>query len=96
MRHDERECPFCGGPVPAVEPISPTALPRLGRAAIFAFGATLAAGATGCGGGPVYGAPPADAGVDAGAQAMYGTPPDAGSADSGTMAAAYGTAPDGG
>ncbi len=53
VRHNEASCPFCSG-VLAFGDLAPPALPRtrLGRAATFAFGATLA-GATSlvaCGG----------------------------------------------
>lgn len=89
MRASDASCPFCGARVPEITAAPPLRLAGLGRAAIMAIGATVAAGAiVGCDGddaspdaGPVavdaaYGAPPYDAGFDAGLPApAYGTPP---------------------
>src|SRR5690348_8870397 len=81
----ERRCPFCGAELPAT--VSPPAtLPRtrLGRAAMFAAGATLV-GVAACAGPPVplYGAPaPVDAGsggTGGGGGAGGGTAGDTGS-----------------
>ncbi len=86
VRTDEELCPFCGAgviaPTQALRPLPG----RLGRAAMFVAGAAVvAATATACGGTPLYGAPPEDAGmVDAGpgAAPAYGAPPaDAGPDD---------------
>lgn len=83
LRSDETSCPFCG--VEVVRVATPgVPLKRLGRAAMFAFGATALA--TGCGdshgpddGGDDFDAGPGgdvDAGFDAGnAAPPYGIPP---------------------
>ncbi|MCB9598529.1 MAG: hypothetical protein H6719_37790 [Sandaracinaceae bacterium] len=101
---DEGSCPFCGADVDAPTE-SPRQAPvgRLGRTAVFLFGAAIG----GCGSvTPAYGVPPSDGGVavdsgpeatdagfDAGLLAMYGGPPvDAGS-DAGGPAPAYGAVP---
>ncbi len=99
VRRTEAVCPFCGASVsldaPPVAARSP--VERLGRAALFTFGAALAT--TACGGGPsaAYGGPPidaavsdsgaADTGVDTGGPGpLYGGPAlDAGD-DAGAMA----------
>jgi hypothetical protein len=93
VRRSESACPFCGNAL-ALEPEAAlSVVPRLGRAALFTFGAALATSAcTGTGAPvPLYGAPsidsgaadaapPIDAGNDATVLAMYGGPPiDAGS-----------------
>lgn len=81
VRPSEAACPFCKTALPEVsgEPAMPgRVVPRVGRAAIFAFGAMATAG---CDGGvaPAYGTPVLDAGgPDAfvGAfDAAYGAPP---------------------
>ena len=80
-RAEDPLCPFCGEALPASlrarVPRAPTE--RLGRAATFVFGATLAASAaTGCDGGSQSdaGASGSDAGYDAGNVAPpYGLPP---------------------
>ncbi len=81
-------CPFCGAAPVDAAPAPARPIGRLGRAAIFAFGATLGAGAltSGCFT-ALYGAPAPDAGPDAGEVAE----------DSGAVVPAYGApAPDGG
>lgn len=82
-------CPFCGADPVEAPPTPVRPVGRLGRAALFAFGATMGVGAltSGCFT-ALYGAPaPDDAGVDA-AEVME---------DSGAVAPAYGApAPDGG
>lgn len=106
VRLSDALCPFCGDDVSAVSPPpAPQTFARLGRAAIFAFGASV--GVAACGSdAPLYGAPPVDAAVvDAGPDdggiggfdAAYGAPPfDAGEADADAgsgPAPAYGAAP---
>jgi hypothetical protein len=96
------------------ENVPSRALPsgRLGRAALFAFGATVAtvgAGCNGSGGGTdayigmvdaAYGGPPLDAGNDAGGPGpLYGAPTDAGidsAVDSGGAGPLYGAPSDAG
>jgi hypothetical protein len=92
VRRDERACPFCASvlSLPAlIEGRSPTE--RLGRAALFTFGAVLATSASACVGVgnpvPLYGAAPphdaavndassaVDAGTDGGGGTLYGGPP---------------------
>lgn len=108
VRLDGPACPFCGAALDGVAapPAPPPGLARLGRAAIFAFGASV--GASGCFV-ALYGAPaPDDAGpvgvLDAavmddggGLDAAYGGPPpiDAG-ADGGPAADDAGPTDDGG
>lgn len=101
VRVSEGACPFCGAEVDAASaPPVPVDLGRLGRAALFAFGATLGATAVGCDSAPApaYGAPPIDAGQDAGGPApAYGAPAIDAGLDAGGPAPAYGAAPiDGG
>jgi hypothetical protein len=98
VRASDAGCPFCGhADLPAAPRYEPGLLKGLGRAAIFALGATLSAGAAGCDSEPT----PMDAGIDAAMpedsgpasfDAAYGAPPfdsgfeeDAG-ADAGTDA----------
>lgn len=95
VRKTETRCPFCGEAVSLAHLPSP-ALPRrrLGRAATFAFGASVV-GATafvGCSDGSdvgapvaVYGAPPAGAstGGSFGGGLLYGSPPSGGTFDEG-------------
>lgn len=90
VRSDDDACPFCGASIaPAPAPANPRG--RLGRAALFAFGAAVAAtvGATGCG--DSHG-PGDDAGVeaDAGPGARDAGPAEV---DSGAPVALYGGAP---
>jgi hypothetical protein len=54
VRALDTTCPFCRAPAPARSVASPS-VPRLGRAALLAFGTTLAA--TACGGGAAEPAP---------------------------------------
>ena len=69
VRYDEAACPFCRTTL-ALADTPPPRVPatRLGRAALFAFGASLAAGVVACSssddGGEqnAYGAPPMDGG----------------------------------
>ncbi|MBX3274389.1 MAG: hypothetical protein KF729_29260 [Sandaracinaceae bacterium] len=99
VRADDEACPFCGAAFAGAPPRpSPTA--RLGRAALFAFGAAVASaglGACGESHGPTddAGPTPTDAGVDAGFDAgaiapPYGIPPD----DGGGGVPLYGGAPE--
>jgi len=84
LRSDEERCPFCEGLVSAPPPPAlRRPLVRLGRAALFAFGATLTVG---CGSAvPAYGVPPSDGGISSA---------DGGLAlDAGGPAPAYGAAP---
>ncbi len=86
VRITETFCPFCGDALPmslrgSEPPRTPTT--RLGRAAIFAFGAALAA-ATGCG--DSHTADDGGSDVDAGAMVDAGW-------DSGMVMAAYGPPP---
>jgi hypothetical protein len=91
VRKSETRCPFCGEAV-SLAHLPPPPLPgrRLGRAATFAFGATVV-GATAlvaCSDGsdevtnvmPVYGAPgiPPGGGAGVGGSAVYGAPPSGG------------------
>jgi len=106
VRSSEPRCPFCDADV--VVPAEPLRRPigRLGRAALFAFGATLGATSIGCGESttPLYGAPPedggsmSDAGTDSGGPApAYGAvPADAGPMgdDAGGGVPLYGGAPE--
>jgi hypothetical protein len=87
VRASESACPFCRAQLdPTPTPPSGQAVGRLGRAALFAFGAAattvVAASVEGCGGGaPLYGGPPQDAAVvtdSGGPGPLYGGPPDAG------------------
>src|SRR5437762_13997666 len=85
VRKTEASCPFCGEAL-SLSHLPPPVLPtrRLGRAATFAFGASVV-GATalvGCSDGSdgadiaVYGAPPAGmGGMNAGGGPVYGAPP---------------------
>ncbi len=63
IRADDDACPFCSSPVEPrqQEEASPYSGPRLGRAAIFTFGATLAMAS--CSSAPLYGAPPRPGGT---------------------------------
>ncbi len=82
VRPDHGACPFCGHALDALAPAPAPAgrLGRIGRAAMFALGATLGgAGLAGC---PAYGGPPEPL-PDTG-------PPDQ---DAGAVAPAYGAAP---
>jgi hypothetical protein len=110
VRTTESACPFCAAALPrdlAAPAIRP-ARRRLGRAAAFAFGASVAV--TGCGsevssdgiaggvGGSNSDAGAYDAGPDddGGTQAKYGAPPppdDAGPDDDGGTQAKYGAPP---
>ncbi len=92
VRASESACPFCKTALPelaAEASVSPArAVPRVGRAAIFAFGAMATAG---CDGGvaPAYGTPVLDAGgPDAFVgtfDAAYGGPPFDASLDATTV-----------
>jgi hypothetical protein len=87
VRQTETECPFCRASL-SLGHVPPHALPltRLGRAATFAFGATLVAGAAtlvGCsdneegkkgGGGGTGGNPSAGQHTGGSAQPVYGAP----------------------
>jgi hypothetical protein len=103
LRKTEMRCPFCGEAVSLAHVPAP-ALPRkrLGRAATFAFGASVVGGTllVACGdddsGGivPVYGAP--SGGSSFAGSAVYGAPPSGSStggnsnADAGAGTAVYG------
>lgn len=98
MRIVERACPFCGSAL-ALEHVAlrPKPAQRLGRAAVFAFGAAVAASSAGC---ATSTTPAEDGGTDAyyglGGD-VYGAPPhDTGPIDAGDDAvaiAAYGGPP---
>lgn len=100
VRASEEACPFCGAHVScdASNTAVPTSKARLGRAALFAFGATIAATtASAC---ALYGAPaPPDTGMvndvqmqDSSNMALYGSPaPDV--MDDGSPMARYGAVP---
>lgn len=108
VRQSESSCPFCSSALSLLE-APPAELPRtrLGRAATFAFGATLALAACGGesesgkdGGGGAAGKAGASSGAgqpsDGGSRAVYGAPPSAGSENGvGGMAPVpvYGAAP---
>jgi hypothetical protein len=76
---------------------------RLGRAAIFTFGAAVAAGTSGCAMNTLYGAAPdegivdavaqSDSGNDAGLLAHYGGPPVDADVDAGGSSSDYGAPP---
>ena len=66
VRAGDGACPFCGAAVLGA-PAPGRPLARLGRAALFAVGATVSVTAAGCdtfNPAPAYGAPPIDAGPD--------------------------------
>lgn len=91
VRASSEGCPFCGATL--VEAPAPAALPaaRLGRAALFAFGAAALA-ATGCA--EHHGSRDAGAQEDSGVEQDAGDPtPDAGR-DAGNIAPPYGAPPD--
>lgn len=87
VRHDEPACPFCRVALPLGDARGPVVVSRAGRAAIMAFGATLASATTGCpddtmmgGMDAAYGGPPIDAAIAddvrlGGFDALYGGPP---------------------
>ncbi len=75
FRLSEAACPFCGASTPAPSDLAPVVPPpakRLGRAALFAFGAAAAGvvAVAGCG--------------DDSTVALYGAPADVGPADTGS------------
>lgn len=94
VRTSDAACPFCGHTIESDASARATARThgaRLGRAALFAFGATIAATAAACSpaSNPDASGPDAqvqDSAPDAGNMALYGGPPaDSGApADSGT------------
>jgi hypothetical protein len=89
VRVADRGCPFCGADVEAHDsPAVSTVGGRLGRAAIFALGATLAVGAAACGA-TVVGP---DASGD-GAAPVSDATPEAGPDDGGSPMARYGAVP---
>lgn len=96
VRRTESTCPFCKSALSLPPEGARQQLPRLGRAATFAFGAVLTSATAGCPGAPVplYGGPSDDAGTDSpsaidtgdlvdtgGPGPLYGAPPDAGATD---------------
>lgn len=85
VRAADASCPFCGAPLGALPPERPLPRVRLGRAAIFAFGAALAS--VGCA--EHHGAGDAGAADAAVEQDAGDAPP-----DSGTVAPPYGAPPD--
>lgn len=105
VRAAEASCPFCHAAMPEAVP-RPMLTQRVGRAAMFAFGAAVTVTAAGCGQAATPGTDAAstdDAGHDASiygmADAAYGGPPidaavsdDASEVDTG-LAAAYGAPP---
>lgn len=95
VRAGEADCPFCSANLPeTLPPVVGKPNQRLGRAALFAFGAAAAGvvAVTGCGDdtiGSLYGAPPTDSGMadvgpipDAGTDAAEDASSDAGDAAS--------------
>lgn len=110
VRRGERACPFCASSLAsASSPATRSPTERLGRAALFTFGAALATTASACAGNPVplYGAPPHDAalqndaasaddaGTDGGGGTLYGGPPQdaAVDIDTGGSSSDYGAPP---
>lgn len=108
VRTSDSACPFCGQTIDrdaANRAVPRSGGARLGRAALFAFGATIAATAAACGTTPSNpdasgnDAQVQDTGVapDAGSMALYGAPPaDTGvdtDADDGSPGARYGAVP---
>lgn len=106
VRRSELACPFCGASLSLeVAPTSRTTAERLGRAAIFSFGAALVTTASGCGSlVAAYGAPAPDtgmpdtgivqdAGTDGGPMTLYGGPPQDAGVDMGGASADYGAPP---
>ncbi len=104
VRADEASCPFCGAAIEVANE-APRPLPagRLGRAAVFLFGAAIGGTAVGCGSvTPAYGVPPGDGGVvdtdagfDAGGPApAYGAVPVDAGFDAGLPAPMYGAPPE--
>jgi hypothetical protein len=96
VRAAETACPFCASALVPTSVAAPVIAERLGRAALFAFGAAVATNAVGCGTAvaPDDGGP-GDAHIGS-FDAAYGTPPrDAGPPDAhmGGFDAAYGGAP---
>ncbi len=98
VRRTESTCPFCKSALSLPPEAARQQLPRLGRAATFAFGAVLTSATAGCPGAPVplYGGPADDAGTDTpavsdtgdmvdtgGPGPLYGAPPDVGPTDAG-------------
>ncbi len=107
VRATETACPFCATSLVSASLLSTAVSPpiigeRLGRAALFAFGAAMATNAIGCGTAvapedaaqvaPADGGTDAPANPDSGFFPPYGTPPVDGGHDSG-LAAAYGAPP---
>lgn len=78
-------CPFCGGAV-ALTPRAPVVLPRLGRAALFAASATLAA----CGPSSPPPTEHADEGGSGGGESTDPSTPGPGENDPGGVVALYG------
>ena len=94
VRRHEAACPFCGAAI-SLEGASPRRAPveRLGRAAIFTFGAAIATSGAACTGSvvPMYGAPiDAASGVDAASGADTGTVLDDSGTDAGQPMTLYG------
>ena len=90
VRQSEASCPFCGGEL-ALADVAPAALPRtrLGRAATFAFGATIvgAASLVGCSGDTTDGKEGSggmmNGGAGGGVMPVYGAPAGAGGSSAG-------------
>lgn len=100
VRASDSACPFCGHAIESDASLRAAPRPngaRIGRAAIFAFGATLAAtSAIACSpSNPGGDAQAQDGSVqDAGNMALYGAPaPDSGVGDDGSPGARYGAVP---
>ncbi len=100
VRTSDAACPFCGHAIES--DAASRAVPRsngarLGRAALFAFGATIAATAAACSPATPGNDAAADSQVqDSGTMALYGGPPvDSGvpDADDGSPGARYGAVP---
>ena len=109
VRATETTCPFCATAIALSPSAAPMMTERLGRAALFAFGAAMATNVAAC---SMSTTPPADAGptndaqpaVDAGTDAVapnpdsgffppYGTPPPEDAGHDGGLAGAYGGPP---
>jgi len=107
VRRIERACPFCSAHLSLAEPPPRRPIERLGRAAIFTFGAAIATTASACAGTPMnlYGGPPIDtgiaddaasaddAGTDAAVVAHYGAPSIDAGVDMGGTSSDYGAPP---
>lgn len=100
VRASETSCPFCATTLEAVADAPARAVGRVGRAALFAFGAAAAVTSVGACDGGTTPAPDAAPMVDTGGPTpLYGGPADVGPMDdagndAGNVAPAYGTPAD--